>query len=125
MLLALITHEEGEVFYPSIVLIPIEQIYDFVVVLLRDIHWESPPSLVIEEGKDIDLDLQSIFDGGDLLDRHWVFEILDLILGEEMIILQRAICMVSPIYFLHRSYDGVSKAAILLILYVDNRMFGF
>ena len=49
-----ISHEEGEVFVPCIVLLSVEEIYAFGVHLLRDVEGIAHSPLVVPEGKDVD-----------------------------------------------------------------------
>ena len=58
-------HEPPEVFYPGIVLIPVEQV-DSPLKHLPRIERVAALPLIVEEGLDVDTDPQLVFDGGDV-----------------------------------------------------------
>ena len=125
VLLCKISHEAVEGFYPRIMLIPVEQVDALVERLLGDVHWETSPSLVIEEGEDIDVFADLIFDVGDLVDCYWVLDLIEMVAGETGIVLFWAIRMLPTIHLLQGGYNGVAEAAIVFIFNVDNRLLVF
>jgi len=51
-----VADEAGKVFYPRVVLIPIEEINNYGWILkLCDVEWEATTTLVVEERKDVEV----------------------------------------------------------------------
>ena len=74
-----VCHEAPEVFYPRVMLIPVEQVHRPLEHLLCCIERVTPLPLIVEEGEDVDPNPQPVFDGGDVGDLDGVVE-LDILI---------------------------------------------
>ena len=104
-------------------LIPIEQVDALVERLLGDVHWETSPSIVIEEGEDIDVFADLIFDVADLVDCYWVLDLIEMVTGEKVAVLHRTMRIVLDVN--QGGYNGVAETAIVFVFDVDNRFLVF
>ena len=92
MILCYVGIETAKIINPRIMTLPVKQIErNWRVMKLRDVERVSPFSLIVEEGEDVDSDIQLLLDCGNLARIDWVLNIVKTVLNEQPIVCSRTL----------------------------------
>ena len=126
-------HERGEVLDPRVVPVvclvcdicssrlPVEKVDGVGVEFCGDVDRRACFPFVVPEGEEVDAGLEFVLDGGDLIVGDGVVDLVETLFGEEAFVSEWALMIFGAL--VKGRQHSICKAAVVSILYVDDRMF--